>query len=461
MWQRLYYPDIPTLPDLRAHVKSLERGQSGLSSSLFLLTLLYDLALDVPSTKLAPCRHLQPAVRALLFHSAQQVLFSLSHSSHAVLALVLAANYRPLAFTSSQLAAANALKAVPYTVLAKQVAIELGYSSAGTRLTEALQSFGMQDEDLLPLMYECLHWIRLSMSGISLESVFRLQPMNETTFQCLEALNNASLLGRMPVDILLPYTTTACWLHMLMTYKDLSDNWKDIKHLGDTIASHKEWCDQETDVLNASLTSSGAPKDKINAISHLVEGELHLAHVNITGGAMFFAVMFGAYAASNQKSVQPSQAIEISEHVIKQLLDHDEDDPTRPSSRRFMEEHGHDRMDKLEAVLSNFITAVDTLKINGSPYVASTRTVTSYILFTCKDIVEGEAARLKGWGEYVDLLPVDLLANMPSRWTASPYRSTNDPVQRMCSPLRVNERHCRDRRSDGQRLHHYRFCSID
>lgn len=448
MWHRLYYPDIPPLSVLRAHTKSLERGQTGLTSSLFLLTLLYDLALDVPSTQLAPCRHLQPAVRALLFHTAQQLLFSLSHSSYAVLALVLAANYMPLVFTSSQLAAANALKAVPYTVLAKQVAIELGYSSAGTRLTEALQSFGMEEEDILPLMYECLHWIRLSMSGISLESVFRLQSMSETTFQCLEALNNASLLGRMPADILLPYTTTACWLHMLMTYKDLSDNWKDIKHLGDTIASHKEWCDRERDVLDASLTSSGAPKDKRNAISYLAEGELHLAHVNITGGALFFAVMFGAYAASNQKSVQPNQAIEISEHVIKQLLDHDEDDPSRPSSRRFMEEHGHDRMDKLESVLSNFITAVDTLTINGIPYVASTRTVTSFILFTCKDIVEGEAARLKGWGEYIDSLPTKnylLIRSFLSRWTTSSYRSTNDSLQRMCPPPGSNERHCRHR----------------
>ena len=401
VWHRLYYPDIPNLGVLREHIQSLERGQTGLSSSLFLLTLLYDLVLDVPSTQLAPCRYLQPAVRALLFHSAQQLLFSLSHSSHAVLALVLAANYRPLAFTSSQLAAANALKAVPYTVLAKQVATEIGYSSAGSRLAEALQSFGVQDEELLPLMYECLHWIRLSMSGISLESVFRLQPMDETTFQCLEALNNASLLGRMPVDILLAHTTTARWVNMLMTYKDLSDNWKDLKRLGEAIVSHKEWCDGEKDVLNASLASCGAPRDKRNAISHIAEGELHLAHVGVAGAAMFFAVMFGAFAANNQKSVQPDQAIEVGDHIIKQLLAHEEEDPTRPSHRKFLEVHGHDRMDKLEAVLSNFITAVDTLSINGVPYVASTRTITSFILSTCKDIVEGEAARLKGWGKSI------------------------------------------------------------
>ena len=395
----MHFPDIPPLADLRNHVKTLERGQSEYPSSLFLLTLLYDLALDVPSAQLETCRYLQPAIRALLFHTGQQLLFSLSRSSHAVLGLVLAANYRPLAFTSSQPAAANALKAVPYTVLAKQVATELGYSSAGSRLTEALQSFGTQDEELVPLMYECLHWIRLSMAGLSLESVFRMQPFSETTFQCLEALNNASLLGRLPIDVLLPYTNTACWLQMLVTLKDLSENWKDLKHLGETIYSHKAWCDRERDALEASLASTECPKDKRNAISHLVEGELHVAHVSIAGAAMFFAVMFGAYAATNQKAIQPSQAVEISNHIIKTLLDHDENDPGRSSHRKFLEEHGHDRMDKLEAVLSNFITAVDTLTLNGVSYVASIRSCVSFVLFTCKDVVEAEAAMLKGWGK--------------------------------------------------------------
>ena len=399
VWHKLYYPDIPPLALLRHQVTTLERGHSDYQSSLFLLTLLYDLAIDVASTQLAPCKHLQPAIGALLFHSAQQLLFSLSHSSHAVLALVLTANYRPLAFTSSQLAAANAIKAVPYTLLARQVATELGYSSAGSRLTEALHTFGTEDDDLLPLMYECLHWIKLSMAGISLESLFRLQPMDETTFECLEALNNASLLGRMPVEVLLPYTTTACWIHMLMTYKDLSENWKNLEHLGQTIKTHKAWCDRERDVLEASLASTEYPADKVNAISHLVEGELHLAHVQVAGSAMFFAVMFGAYAASNQKILQPSQALEVSDHIITQLLAHKESDPNRPSHRKFLEEYGHDRQDKLEAVLTNFINAADSLTLNDVPYVGPTRTMVSFILFTCKDIVEGEAARLKGWGK--------------------------------------------------------------
>lgn len=113
--------------------------------------------------------------------------------------------------------------------------------------------------------------------------------------------------------------------------------------------------------------------------------------------------MCGAHAASHHRDVQPNQAIELGEHIIDQLLAHDEDDPTRPSHRRFLEEHGHDRMDKLEAVLSNFITSADTLSLSGIPYIGPTRSMVSFVLLICKDIVEGNAARLKGWGK----LPFD------------------------------------------------------
>ena len=120
VWHRLYYPDIPALQNLRDEIAGMERGHAERPSCIFLLTLLYDLALDVPAVQLASCRGLQPAVRALLFHTGQQVLFSLARTHWTVLSLVLVAQYRPLAFTSSQPAAAQALKAVPYALLVCQ-----------------------------------------------------------------------------------------------------------------------------------------------------------------------------------------------------------------------------------------------------------------------------------------------------------------------------------------------------
>ena len=377
----------------------MERGRPERPSMLFLLILLYDLALDVPSTQLASCRNLQPAVRALLYHTGQQLLFSLSNSRYTVLALVLASSYRPLVFTSSQFAAANALKAVPYTILAKQVATELRYSTAGARLTEALQSTPSDSEDLFALMCECMHWIRLTIAGISLESIFRLQSFEQTTLQCLEALKTALVLGRMPTNILLPYYTTSCWIHMMLNFKDLSEHWRDLEHLRRVVHSHKAFCDQEEETLERSLATSGYQPDQLNAISHLVEGERHLAHTGVVGSALFFAVMCGAYAASSQAAVQPDQAIEVSDHIIDQLRAHQDEDQNRPPHRRFLEDFGTSRMNELERVLSHFITSADTLTLKGIPYVAPTRSVVSFVLFTCKDIAEANAAKLKGWGE--------------------------------------------------------------
>jgi hypothetical protein len=116
-WHRLYYPDIPPLNDLRKAVGNTEYGHPERPSSLFLLTLLYDLALDVPSVELAECRHLQPVVKALSYHTGQQVLFTLTRTKYTILVLELAAQYRPLVLTSSHLAVAQALKVVPYVLM--------------------------------------------------------------------------------------------------------------------------------------------------------------------------------------------------------------------------------------------------------------------------------------------------------------------------------------------------------
>lgn len=69
---------MPTLPTLRAEIKVMEPGQYERPSAVFLFTLLIDIALDVPSNLLAPYRYLQPAVRALLYHGGQQLMFSLA-----------------------------------------------------------------------------------------------------------------------------------------------------------------------------------------------------------------------------------------------------------------------------------------------------------------------------------------------------------------------------------------------
>ncbi|KAK3704703.1 hypothetical protein LTR37_013677 [Vermiconidia calcicola] len=403
VWHRLYYPNIPSLSVLREHLKSLERGQAGRTSTVFLLTLLYDLALDVPSLPLASLKKIQPAVRAFLYHSGQQVLFSLSRDRYTVLALILAAQYRPLALTSSQAAAAPALKAVPYALLAKQIATELGYDTAGPRLSQALHGFDTDKEGLAALMHDCINWIQLSsahdtISAGPFEKTMQFRPTDQSTFECIDALNTASLLGRMPTEILLPYCSIAGLMHLLVVLNEITDQWHDLGRLGQAIQSHKAYINREAETLEHTLQVQGCPTELFNAISHLAGADRHFFHRGVVGYALFFAVMHGAFAAS-QRTIRPDQAMEISDHIIGTLTAHTGGDPNRPDHRKFLEEFGTNHIDEQERVLSNFITVADSLRLKDVPYIGPTRHLVSFILFTCKDIVEGQAARLKGWGK--------------------------------------------------------------
>lgn len=89
----------------------------------------------------------------------------------------------------------------------------------------------------------------------------------------------------------------------------------------------------------------------------------------------------------------------ISNDIIHHLTATTEDDPDRPSHRKFLEDYGSTRIYDQEIDLANFVTASDTLVLDGVPFVEPLRACTTSILGTAKEIVEGQAARLKGWGE--------------------------------------------------------------
>ncbi|KAK5164924.1 uncharacterized protein LTR77_009589 [Saxophila tyrrhenica] len=433
VWHRLYYPDIPNLIDLRNEVESLERGRVERPSALFLLNLLYDLALDVPSAQLTSHRTLQPAVRALLFHTGQQVLFSLSRTNWTVLALVLASQYRPLVFTSSQTAAAPAVKSVTCSLLAKQVCVELGYDTAAARLTEALHRFGTDDEVLRKPMFQCLHWIRLSIahetiSNSLMQRAFEFQHADASAQEAVEALVLAMVLGRMPVELILPHSTNYGQMQVLHMLTELSDSWRDLRRLGQIINAHEAFINQEQAAIQNALEAQYCSPEMGYAVMHLAAADLRLQHnvrlsmplmrylltselmmQGVKGCALFFAVMNGAHSASHHLPIQADQAMGVSNDIIHQLTAHTEDDPDRPCHRKFLEQYGRTRIDELELDLANFVTAADTLTLNGIPFVAPLHQWTTRMLYTCKDITEQQAARLKGWGGLHDRIDIQTI----------------------------------------------------
>lgn len=124
---------------------------------------------------------------------------------------------------------------------------------------------------------------------------------------------------------------------------------------------------------------------------------------------MFFAVMSATHTSNPQPSVQPTQALSISTSIISQLTAHTETDPSRPTHRIFLETHGRTRINELELDLANFVSAAETLSLNGVRFVGPARQVVTDVLFTAKDIVEQQAARLKGWGGLDDRVDVQMI----------------------------------------------------
>ena len=407
MWHKLYYPDIPSLPTLCQEIKAIGVGQSEKAAGIYLLTLLCDLALDVPAVVLDGYRHLQPAIRALTYHCGQQVMFTLARSRYMVTAFILTAQYRPLALTSSQMAGSHALKALPHIVIARHVATQLGYQTAGSRLSQALTDLSSTPQDLTSLLQQCFCWVRLNIAEDSLPGKVSdwVRDMDPTAYECLEGLHGAARADRIPREMLLAYSSLSYGTQALARLKEISDNWRTIDRLGEVILEHRGFCEREKVWLEGSLGDDSTSW----AVSHIADMERHLTHTTITGAALFFSVMSGVYASSAKKHIEADQAVQVSDNIIESLLAHGPNDPDRPPHRRFMETYGETRMDELERILTNFITATDNFTLNGVPFVARTRDQVSFILFVCKDIVENNAAIMKGWGVLHDRVDVQMI----------------------------------------------------
>jgi len=235
----------------------------------------------------------------------------------------------------------------------------------------------------------------------------------------------------------LTYSIVDCSAKALAETRELFQHWRDLKHLGDVVQSFRAYCSADEETLQTAVEQHFGPitAARSNAILQHAALERHINDVSVCGAALFFAVMHGAHAASHQSGIRLDQAIEVSEHIIKQLTLHDENDPNRPSHRRFLETYGRDRADQLEKELGNFINMADSLVLNGIPYVNSTRNTIANLLAGCKDIVESNAARLKGWGglhERVDIQMILFVETARRLENMSHTAGTRDALNKGC-----------------------------
>ncbi|KAK4893643.1 hypothetical protein LTR27_008112 [Elasticomyces elasticus] len=403
VWHRLFDPGIPRLPALRAKIAAMDTGQPQRLAAIFLFALLCDMAFDVPHASLAPYRHIHRTVTSIARHHGQQLQFLLPRCDHTVQALVLAGEYRPLVFVTSQAVAPHAIKAVTYITSAKQVAFDLGYQDAGTRLREALDATRTSSPaDLEVLMIQSLQWIRLTVLHDAQASMLSKGDKANTTQrsaakECLEALHRASHLNRLPTRLLLAYDSLTCWLQAANSVGAVVSSWRNLGQLGDIVHAHQAFSSAQRARMDG-LIIQNFPSAEAIVILQIAEMRRNILQTYLVGQALFFAIMAGVLDATKHASVQPDQALSIGDSIIAQLMAHQEGDPARTAHRRFMEQFGPSRVNDLEKILTDFITAADTLVLDGVPYVGQTRHTVGNILYTCKELVETNAAKLKGWG---------------------------------------------------------------
>ncbi|KAK5737218.1 hypothetical protein LTR17_006828 [Elasticomyces elasticus] len=403
VWHRLFDPGIPHLPALRAEIAAMDTGQPQRLAAVFLFVLLCEMAFDVPHASLAPYRHVHPTITSIARHHGQQLQFLLPRCDYTVQALVLAGEYKPLVFVTSQTIAPHAIKAVTYITSAKQVAFDLGYQDAGNRLREALDEIRTSSTASLEvLMIQALQWIRLTVLHDAQASMLsKADKANNTqrsaAKECLEALHRASHLNRLPTRLLLAYDSLTCWLQAANNVGAVVTSWRNLGQLGKIVHAHQAFSATQKARMDG-LIIQNFPSAEAIVVLQIAEMRRNILQTYLVGQALFFAIMAGVLDATKHASVQPDQALSIGDSIIAQLMAHQEGDPARTAHRRFMEQFGPSRVNDLEKILTDFITAADTLVLDGVSYVGQTRHTVGNILYTCKELVETNAAKLKGWG---------------------------------------------------------------
>ena len=333
---------------------------------------------------------------------------------HSILALELIAEYRPLALVFSQLGAGRSLKGELYSTLAKRVALKLSLNDASSLLRERIRNAGSNDVEQLIL--DCLQWCSLTMAEIEAERYARGPRHGErdphTSMQSsLEILRAFIGSGQMPAKTLFLFHRLASFTSELQAVHDITKGWSNLEILVDVMNRHEMSSKQEKEQFSIALQQLNEGRGQAEEafpLLQLFDVELHIRHTNVVGLALFCAVMSGAHPGAIQ-DLNPEEVLQLGDHIIDNLKAHSADDPSRSSTRVFLERYGNSRLDELQRILTNFINLSDNVSLHGVRFTGLMRHTSSEILFTCKDIVENNAARLKGWGGLHDGIDMQLI----------------------------------------------------
>lgn len=286
--------------------------------------------------------------------------------------------------------------------------------------------------NLEQVLMNTLQWCNISMAEADQETSFRspphsIYPSPSIEF-ALETLKLALGRGYMPNKAYFLFHRLSSSAQLMQQNTAAAKNWKRIDKLADIIIDHEARCAEEREEVATALQTLFSSSDQNNrsnhaqqafAISQLCETEIHARHTDIVGSCMFYAIVSSAQQQQqeNEAALDPAEALRIGEHIITRLREYGSADPHRPPATLFLEKFGKWRMEELERTLTNFITSCSAAPDNtldgdgggGVPFVGPTRRTASEILFRCKNVVENNAVRLKGWGGLHDRVDTQLV----------------------------------------------------
>jgi hypothetical protein len=375
-----------------------------------LFALLCLIALDVPSTRLKVAATLWQRLQSLANRECQLLLFNVSVHKHALLALELIDSYKPLAVAGSRRAAAVSIKGNLSRTLGRRIAQKLEFDTAVDRLDILLKSSdpkkAMEVQDLI---LETLQWCRWLM----LESTVDGDVMKSNSEQggplpevrkILAAVQRAVDIHPMQPAVLFMYHHLSSASIEMQAAVAAKQHWLDLPALAKLIDAHDRNCEVHKGCIdhllaNCNRTSSPNADEEIEAIKRLRITDLNSSHVRIAGLSIFYGLMSGLRPSETEaREITPDEAVQVSSEIINNLkTKHDSlNDPASIAS--FVAKYGDPRFARQEQILKDFISTADTLRLNSMPYTPPAVPAVSSLLKVCREIVENNSTRLKGWG---------------------------------------------------------------
>jgi hypothetical protein len=332
----------------------------------------------------------------------------------------LVAEYRPLSLVNSSLAAPGSLTDSAYLRLAREIAKELR------------MDLGRDERDHSIL--ETIQWIHLHITLQYSSFVIGKSDIGhdwsvgiQTATDRLQASLNS---GDIPPDALWLAMSLVNTIQAIKCRVEIVKYWKDLDSLRAIIHRHAEECTGFRAKGFAVLQEAYLPdKWRADATMSLFDTGIHRNHLSIKQSAMFFAVMTSTYSRE-RPAFDSSEITQIGDHIVSHL----KGPPSLDQAHAFMAEFGATTADELEKQLTDYLNLYADARLGDVPFTPPTKTAASEILHTCYQLVQQNAARLKGWGGLHDRVDTHIVVIRECARQLE-VMSTNDEIMKPTANL--------------------------